>query len=232
MKIISTELNDRLSKFVNSRITVDESYFAARAAFWRLTGFGILMFGIGSACGAALYGYSYISGNSESLMLFSSTLSKKLSEVQFKAVAEGTVKIEPNEINLAKGQSILIDNNSKLHLEQPAQIQVGEIKISIPAVSNPQPQAKAPIIKQTFTIFKSVPFSGGTVMTGWNFMTNLQKSPTSQYCYYTENTENEESNVVINIADDRKLEKTSTLPKDFDIMEAFNRCVWFKEVNQ
>jgi len=229
MKIISTELNERLSEFINTRVSTDESYYAARTTFWRLLGFGTLAFGIGTACGVAFYGYSYMNGNSEGLTIFSSTLALKLSEIQLKATAEGTVKIEPNEIAVAKGQSILIDSNSRLHLEQPAQIQVGEIKIQIPSTPQVQ-QTKAPIIKQTFTVFKSVPFGKGTIMTGWDFMTSAQKSPTDQFCYYSENIENEELNVVIYIAEDHKIrEKPNTIQKDFDMTDAFNKCVWFKE---
>jgi len=77
-----------------------------------------------------------------------------------------------------------------------------------------------------FTVFKRVPFENGHVMTGWVFLTSAQKAPTSQYCYYTENAEASGLDVVLDIAQDQKIEKPKTMPKGFDMLAAFNRCVW------
>ncbi|SRR5258708_995050 len=233
VNVASTEFNQRLSEFVRISIAADKSYIAARVAFWRLVGFGILVFGIGTAIGVGFYGYSYVNGNSDTLALFSSAFSNALSEVELRASAEGIVQVEPHEISLAKGQTIFIDNNSRLHLDPAAKIEVGgEIQVQTPSISIPQSTParappKVPMITN-FTVFKKVPFDGGSVMTGWVFLTSAQKAPTSQYCYYTTNAETSGLDVVLDIAEDQKIEKPKTIPQGFDMLAAFNRCVWFK----
>jgi hypothetical protein len=231
--IIPSEFNRRLAELIRSSIVADKSYVAARVAFWRFVGFGIVVFGIGTSIGASFYGYSYVNGNSDTLTVFSSTLSNALSEVQITASAEGVVEVEPREVSLAKDQTISIDRNSRLHLDPGAQIQVGgEIQVQTPSISVPQSTPsrappKVPMITN-FTVFKRVPFESGHVMTGWVFLTSAQKAPTSQYCYYTKNAEASGLDVVLDIGEDQKIETPKTIPKEFDMVAAFNRCVWFK----
>jgi hypothetical protein len=68
-------------------------------------------------------------------------------------------------------------------------------------------------------------------MTGWNFLTSNQSSPSDQYCYYSESGDNSNYSVSIDIAHDQQLSAPKTLPKGFDILAAFNRCVWFNGSN-
>jgi hypothetical protein len=231
--ILPTEFNRRLADLLRTRIIADKSYIAARVAFWRLVGFGILVFGMGASVGACFYGYSHINDNSDTLTVFSSTLSSALSQLQLMASAEGIVEVEPHEISLAKGQTISIDSNSRLHLDPAAQIQVrGEVQVHTPPISIPQSTRsrappKVPMITN-FTVFKRVPFENGYVMTGWVFLTSAQKAPTSQYCYYTKSPDDSGLDVVLDIAEDQKVETPKGIRKEFDMLAAFNRCVWFK----
>jgi hypothetical protein len=78
-----------------------------------------------------------------------------------------------------------------------------------------------------FTVFKRVPFEQGMIMTGWVFLTSAQKAPSAQFCYYTQNADTF-GNVDLDIAKDQKMEMPRTIPEGFDILAAFNRCVWFK----
>jgi hypothetical protein len=231
--IASTKFNERLSALIRNSIAADQSYIAGQAAFWRLVGFGVLAFGVEAAIGLCLYGYSYVVANSDSLNLMSSTFSRALTDAHLNASAEGVVQIEPREISLAKGQTISFDTNSRLLLDPAAKIQVdGEIQVQTPSISAPQSipartPPRVPLITN-FTVFKKVPFEDGSVMTGWVFLTSIQRSPTSQYCYYTENAETSGLDVVLDIAEDEKMETPKTMPKGFDILAAFNRCVWFR----
>jgi hypothetical protein len=233
VNIASTEFNQRLSELIRSSITADKSFIDAKVAFWRLVGFGIFVFGIGAAIGVGFYGYSYVNGNSDTLTLFSSTFSKALSEVQLRASAEGIVQVEPHEISLAKGQTVFIDNSSRLNLDPAATIQVGgEIQVQTPLISVPQSTparapSKVPMISNV-TVFKKVSFDNGSVMTGWVFLTSTQRAPTSQYCYYTASADTSGPDVVLDIAQDQKIEKPKTIPKGFDMVAAYSRCVWFK----
>jgi hypothetical protein len=238
VNIPNTELNQRLSTLVRNSIAASQFNTAAKATFWRFVGIGILMFGIGIASGLCFYGYSYIIGNSDSLGLLSSALSRALSEVTLQASAEGTVKLEPREIALAKGQTISFDNHSKLLLDPDSKIRAdGEIAIQTPSISAPQsPSAQAlpkvPTISN-FTVFKRVPFDKGVIMTGWVFLTSVQKTPSSQYCYYSESADSSGLfNVILAIAEDQKMETPQTPSKDFDMGAAFNRCIWFRSESQ
>jgi hypothetical protein len=80
-------------------------------------------------------------------------------------------------------------------------------------------------------VFKRVPLGDGSVMTGWKFLTSNQKAPSNQYCYYTENSDISDVDIVLDIAENQKVETPKTMPKGFDMVAAFNRCVWFKGEN-
>jgi len=236
VRIPLSEFNERLSEFIRSRIGADRAYIAGRVVFWRLTGLGIVAFGIGAAIGLAFYGYSYVVGNSGNLTLLSSELSKALSTVELRAAAEGLVQVEPHEISLAKGQTVAFDSNSRVRLDPTANIQVnGEIQVQAPSISSPSGTSprvppRTPTITN-FTVFKRVPFGNGVIMTGWVFLTSIQKAPSSQYCYYTENTDISDVDIVLDIAENQKMETPKTVPKGFDMVAAFSRCVWFKGEN-
>jgi hypothetical protein len=229
--ISATDLNRQLSELVRDRLGADRFYIAGKAAFWRLVGLGALAFGLGTACGLALYGYSYIWGNSDNLNFLSSALSKALSEVQLQASARGTVQIEPNMVVLAKDQTVTLDPNSRLLLNRAAAIRAdGEISVQAPSVSIPTnsalPAHSSPRVTSNFTVFKRVPFEKGFIVTGWIFLTSVQKAPSTQYCHYTRNVD--EFNVDLDIAKDQKLDSPKKVPEGFDVLAAFNRCVWFR----
>jgi hypothetical protein len=65
-------------------------------------------------------------------------------------------------------------------------------------------------------------------VTGWNFLTSSQKSPTEEYCYYTQDAETPGVNVDLTLGHNRKPEIPKTVPNGFDTAAAFNRCVWFR----
>ena len=233
MNLISTELNQRLASAVRYSVSADRFYISGKARFWRLVGLGLVTFAVGVAAGFGFYGYSYITQNSDALNALSSTLSKALAEVQLRAVAEGTVQLEPNEISLAKGQTISLDPASRVLLDPTAKVRAdGEIQIQGPSISaggdTPRRTSSTTPIITNFTVFKRVPFNNGTVMTGWKFLTSAQKLPTSQFCYYTEKLDYSEFEPVVFVGTDEKLDPPIQLPKGFDIDAAFKRCVWFK----
>src|ERR1700738_259179 len=184
MNLFPTELNKQLSEAVTNKVSAEIFYISGKTGFWRAIGFGLLGFGLGGAIGLGLFGYSFVSRNSDNLGVLSSALSKALSDVQLRGNAVGTVEIQPHELSLAKGQTITFDENSRLLLDPSAKILVeGEVKIQTPTISVPQsasPRTKSltPTITN-FTVFKSVPFEKGSIQTGWVFLTSAQRSPTS-----------------------------------------------------
>jgi hypothetical protein len=230
--ITPTEFNRRLSELVRDRRRADQFYIAGRTTFWRLLGLGLVACGLGIAVGLALNGYSYIRGTGSNLNLLSTAFSKALSEVNLRASATGTVQIEPSKIALAKDQSVTLDPLSRVRLDPAASIRAdGEITVQTPSVSTPSnpvspPSSTTPRIISNFTVFKKVPYESGYIVTGWIFLTSVQKSPSNQYCYYTRNID--EFNVDLDIAKDQKIETPKKVPEGFDVLAAYNRCVWFK----
>jgi hypothetical protein len=236
MNLIPTDLNQRLANAVRYSVAADRSYIAGKSGFWRCVGVGFIGLGLGAAVGLGFLGYSYVTRNSDNMSILSSTFAKALSEVRLRATAEGTVQLEPHEIYLAKGQTVSFDNNSRVLLDPTAKVIAnGELTVQAPSISVPQqtsqkPASQIPVITN-FTVFKRVPFEKGGVYTGWVFLTSVQKYPTEQYCYYTESSELSGVDAVVYVGKDQKPEAAVQPPQDFDMMAAFDRCVWFKGEN-
>jgi hypothetical protein len=233
MNLAATNLNRRLAEMLQRRADSENFQIAQRVGFWRLIGIGLVVFGLGAALGAAFYGYSFIRRDGEDMDALASRLSQLLSDTHLHATADGTVQLEPHQIGLAKGATVSINENSRLHLDPQATVLAnGTVTVQVPSMPVPRvTQARAgasasPIFN--FTVFKRVSFEKGAVLTGWKFLTSVQKTPTSQYCYYTENAETPDIGVSIDIAKDGKLDSTAP-PKNFDMAAAFARCVWFQE---
>jgi hypothetical protein len=233
VNIAPTELNQRLSDSIRSRIAADGFLITGKAAFWRLVGLGFIAFGVGAAVGIAFYGYSYITRSEENLSSLSSAFARALSEVQLHATAQGSVQLQPTELTLAKGQTVSLDSNSRVLLDPASKVLAdGEMRVRAPTISVPQSVAPrsaptAPIISN-FTVFKAVPFGEGDVMTGWIFLTSTQKSPTHQYCYYTVHSDTPGLNVSLDLGDDERPETPKNVPNGFNVADAFSRCVWFR----
>jgi hypothetical protein len=133
---------------------------------------------------------------------------------------------------LATGQMVSLDKNSRVQLDPGAKVLAeGSVRVYAPFTAPTQQAASQPSVRPpitNFTVFKRVPFEKGTVMTGWNFVTSTQKSPTEEYCYYTIDGATPGTGVVLELGTNQKLEVPKTVPKNFDITRAFEKCVWFR----
>jgi hypothetical protein len=185
--------------------------------------------------GIGCVGYSYITRNSTNFDVLAAAISKGLSEVTLKSVAQGTVNIDRPEVGLAKGQTVSLDKSSRLRLDPSTTVRAeGELVVQAPLLMppptpSPRSPRAAPRTIVNFTVFKRVPFQDGVVMTGWKFLTSTQRSPSDQYCYFTANSEPTGTgvNLDIDLGQDGQRVKTATSVK-FDVDAAFARCVWFK----
>jgi hypothetical protein len=237
MEQIPSPLNRNLAEVLSNRISAELSVVSGRAAFWRAVGIGFLGFGLGAAIGIGCYGYSFVTRTSGQMEAFSSALQKALSTVDLRGIADGKVEVASPELTLAKGASITFDSSSHLLLDPTAKVVAdGEIRVQLPAISLPRaptPKSAAQIKTiANFTVFKSVPFEQGDVLTGWEFLTSAQESPTEQYCYYNERAENSDLAIRIELATDGVPEPLKTVPKAFDAGAALTKCVWFRKGGQ
>jgi hypothetical protein len=134
----------------------------------------------------------------------------------------------------SSGQTIGIDDASRLRMDPAAKVLAdGELRVQAPTISVPQSTntrnvSVTPAITN-FTVFKSVPFQKGNVLTGWIFLTSAQRMPTTQYCYYSESGDNSDVSVRVSIGNDEKIDTPKAPIKTFDIATAFSKCVWFKK---
>jgi hypothetical protein len=233
MNILPSKLNEALAGSVESRIAAEMFLIAGKSGFWRAAGIGFVGCGIGVAIGLGFYGYSFVLRNGKTMDVLSSALSKSLSEVHLRGTTSGTVKFDSSAISLTPGQTIALDPMSRVRLDPSSKVLAdGELKVQVPTISVPQlgaskPKGTAPTIAN-FTVFKSVPYEKGTVQTGWKFLTSAQRIPTTQYCYYQEKGDNPDVALRIEVGLDEKILTSKTLAKSFDIVAAYNKCVWFK----
>jgi hypothetical protein len=231
---IPIALNRNLAEALSNRMSAELSMVSGRAAFWKAVGIGVLGFGLGAAIGIGFYGYSFVTRASGQLEAFSSAFQKALSAVELHGTAEGRVDVTSSELTLAKGATVSFDSSSRLLLDPAAKVVAdGEIRVQAPAISTPRtPTPKNAAQTKTianFTVFKSVPFAQGSVLTGWIFLTSAQESPTQQYCYYNEKDENSDLTIRIDLATDGVPEPNKSAPKAFDTLAALAKCVWFRK---
>jgi hypothetical protein len=237
MNVVPTELNRRLAEVIRHAVAAETFYVLGRSGFWRLVGLGLLLFGLGAGTGLAFYGYANITRNSVHSHDAALAISKALSDLKLNAIAEGTVQIEPRELTLAKDQTVSLGSANLVHLDPAARVRAdGEIVVQGPSIS-PLPSTGSRKVSVpeilNFTVFKSVPFEKGRIVTGWTFLTSAQRSPTDQYCYYSESSEETPGrNIALDIATNGRIEAPKELRRNFDLAAAAVNCVWFRSDGQ
>ncbi|SFL03123.1 hypothetical protein [Methylorubrum salsuginis] len=198
-----THENIVLAQNVNGRLRAEARMLSARAFLLRATGAGVFLALAGAGLGAASYGYAYMNQFD--------TAAEKIAGAMQAALANVTLKTQ--------GEVTLTDN--VLKLEQPPAPQS--------AVAEVAAQAKEKEggfdTTTTYTLFKSVAYLNGDVITGWNYLKN-SKVPESQYCYYrAENSIFSTEVKQINIALNGQLAKQ--VGNEYNLEEMSKRCIWF-----
>jgi hypothetical protein len=207
MELPNTTDNRVLASAVNARIKSDARLLNARAALYRFAGIGILCALTGVGIGAAFYGYSYANDPTFPTAKVANTVAEALSKVTLKT--EGTVKLDPDStVSVGGGRS---------EVPTPTAAQLG---------AGAMPDSKAAVLTN-FTVFKNVPYGSGQVVTGWNFTSSEQKSPSHQYCYYSEQLDGT-SKVTIDLGENGRALPQAKARANVDPNIAYSNCVWFK----
>ena len=206
MELPNTAENRVLASTVNARIRSDARLLNARAGLYRLAGIGILCCLGGVGIGAAFYGYSYTNDPTFPTAKVANTVAEALSKVTFKT--EGTVKLDPDS-------TVGLGGRSEVPTPTAAQLGAGAT-----------PDSKAAVLTN-FTVFKNVPFGSGQVVTGWNFTSSDQKSPSHQYCYYSEQLDGT-SKVTVDLGENGRALPQAKARSNVDPVIAYSNCVWFK----
>ena len=152
------------------------------------------------------------------------------SKIKLNVETSGQLSLAPSQVSLKQGATVAIAPNSVIHVEQdkPLKISGSIINASTDVKDNETGKTTnsqlVPV--KDFTVFKYVPYSGGTVVTGWYFKTSMQDIPTSQYCYITSDDSGTGSNMTT-IAKDRVPTKEDSIFGS-DYSEALSKCIWYK----
>jgi len=205
MEIPNTPENRVLANAVNARIKAEARILNAKAAFWRLGGLALVCAMIGVGTGAALYGWTYSRGPAIEADQVARAVAAALQTVTLKT--EGTVKLDP-EARLAAAPP---------PVPRPTEAQLGE----------GQKPASQATVNTAFTVFKNVPHGAGQVVTGWNFASSDQKSPSHQYCYYSEQIDGG-SKLTVDLGENGRANPAARPHGEMSPITAFSNCVWFK----
>src|SRR5947209_17250164 len=97
-----------------------------------------------------------------------------------------------SEVKLAAGQTIALEEGAVVKLDPTSSIRVvGDLKVDMPQPSKQQLQLETTTKSDelpftNYTIFKSVAYGSGEVVTGWSFDLSDTLRPRNQFCYYTQ----------------------------------------------
>jgi hypothetical protein len=214
--IPASPANRALAATVARRITADARMVAATATFWRLLGLGGLLLLTGLGAGAAFLGYAHIVGpNADSARMLSAAIAEALDKVTLKT--DGHVALDTKDATVrldASGATVRLDARD---MPQPSERQLAP---------NAQPDSKTRVVTN-YTIFKTVQFSQGEIVTGWNYQSSENPAPSGQACFYLRNNRSGATrydiatNGVFNaVLEDR--------PAELDLQQAFANCVWWR----
>lgn len=240
MQAEPTRANRALASAVNSRIAADARSISAKAALLRMVGIGSLVALSGLGAGLAFFGYSYVNDSRTSTAKMADAFAQALERSTLKTTGEvsvasgGTVSLDTNgaQVGLTQNSAVRLDaSEAFVKLDPQAEVRVRDSNHDLPRPSQAQlgssaaPASKASVVTE-FTVFKHVRHGKGQVVTGWKFSDSEQKTPRSEYCYYSEGVE-AGVELTIHLANDGRINPNSKSTPSVDTLVAASNCVWF-----
>lgn len=165
--------------------------------------------------GACFAGYSYITDSRTSLAKLTDAMADALSRVVLKVndvKINGSVPLDTGGATVrlgTKGASVALDSAATNE------------KRLVPPIS-PESQTK---VVTDYTLFYSVSFGNGSVVTGWHYPESNPAGPDTQYCYYSTKSAGGASNRFDIARDGQPLPPPQRLP--VDVSQAFTYCTRF-----
>lgn len=240
MEVPATPANRALASAIRTRMNADARQINATAAFWRALGIGAALALTGIGVGAAFLGYSYVSDGTASADRIADAIARALRDTTFKATGEialdtagASVRMADGKVALVDGASVRVDPGSTVKLDPAAKVAFDPRGAEEPRPAQAQlqpPKARTgPDIATNFTVFKSVAFAEGDVVTGWEFTASDQPAPSFEYCYYKTRAIIGGARLVVDVANNGQLTKTEAPAAlaGFDVGAAGQKCVWF-----
>jgi hypothetical protein len=219
---------------LNSRLAAEARLSKAIAFGWMCGGVGIAILLTGLGVTLSIAGYSQIISIKPAADEVAKALVNALQSTKLKANVEGTMTLSPNsELRLAEKQQVKLVDGAVVKLDPSSSVRViGNLKVDVPQPSTEQLQTDKtsknndlPITD--YTIFRSVEFEAGRVVSGWACDLSDTVRPKFEYCYYTQLLSKgleAKYTLAINGSAHRPSELAKT---SFDFDRAVSNCLWF-----
>ena len=225
---------ESFASIINGRLAAEARVSKGVAFGWMCGGWAITacLFGIGMA--AALYGYSFVISSRPAAEQIASAIRDAFARAELKTDVTGKVSLAPgSELTLAPNQIVKLNEGAVVRLDPNSSVRViGDLKVDVPQPSKQQLQLDATSVGKElpvtqYTVFKTVIFGGGYVVTGWNFELPDTAHPVYQRCYYEQNVDQglAATQTIAVDGSPRPVSSLAKLPFDFD--GALANCTWF-----
>jgi hypothetical protein len=219
---------------INSRLAAEARISKAMAFAWICGGWAIASCLIGIGIAAALYGYSVMISVKPAAEQIASALRDAFARAELKNYVTGKLSLTPgSELTLAPNQTVKLAEGAVVRLDPNSSVRVvGDLRVDVPQPSKQQLQLDAtsgskelPVTQ--YTVFKTVVYGTGYVITSWNFELPDTARPYYQRCYYEQHLDQGLA-ATQTIAVDGSPRPVSALAKlPFDFEGALAGCTWF-----
>ena len=213
-----------------TKLTADSQLNQAKTTLYRFGGMGLLAAMLGAGIGLACFGYSYVTDGRAQAQKIADAMVQALEKAQLTTMGE--VKLaDGSTVGLAPGAQVMLAPNSTVRVDQPSTVKVAGFinpdprSTTAPPLIQAAPSPQNKVITQ-YTTFKTVAFDKGQIVTGWNFDNSNQTNPASQYCYYSEKSDDLVQMRIELGRNGAMIENFKPRP-GLDLAAAFNNCVWF-----
>ncbi|MEY9180362.1 hypothetical protein ABIG06_002284 [Bradyrhizobium sp. USDA 326] len=222
------------SAALNARMGAEARVTRAKAFGFNAAGLGLCAALWGIGLGIAFFGYSKTTSSEAAANTIAAAVTEGLSRAQIKTIVGGTMALAPTaELRLADEQIVRLDPSTTVSLDPETTVKVvGDFKVDVPQPSKEQLQVDATssskeLPSTRYTVFRSVRFGSGSVVTAWSFELTDTATPNYQRCYYEETLSGGVS-AIQSIAFNGLPKPPNALSKlSFDFDGAIANCIWF-----
>jgi hypothetical protein len=223
-----------LAALINSRLSANARATKAIAFVWLAGGAAIASCLIGCGVALALVGYSHVLSVRPAADKIANAIVDAFKRSELKTVVSGTMSLAPDsEVRLAGGQTVALQDGAIVQLDPNSTIRVvGDLKVDMPQPSKRQLQLETTSKSEelpftNYTIFKSVAYGSGEVVTGWSFDLADTLRPRNQYCYYRQNVGKGISAKYTLAVNSTPIRPSPLAKLSFDFDGALPNCIWF-----
>lgn len=209
----------------------------ALAFMYRMFGIGAVALGFGAALALAFLGYAHLLDRGSSADRIGDSISRALTRTPLTVVLDknssvqldtrdAIVRLDPDAKVTVTG-NVGIDPNASVRLQEPP---APPPPPAAPAPNNaqrsgPMTDRNGQPVATSYTVFKTVPYRGGEVTTGYQFLSGSDV-PHRQYCYFIMRSPGgtaQQTDLAVNGA----YRSPTNVQRGLDARDAASNCIWF-----